>query len=219
MAPCGPPGSATVKQAWCGLGGQDHLTDFIGWIRLEVIQKNARWRKSGGWWWGACWFTNVTDLFDEIVQQILSAISNNQHGVLARKSTGTNLLNCFQDWQIAIENEKLIDIIYLDFQKAFDSLVHNKIIAKLSSYGLRYELLSWIGEFLTGRMQRVVIDGVLSNPTEALSGVVQGSVLGPLFSFNLLMILLIVWISARSILHHAVFLQTIWKFIAHMTPW
>ena len=107
-------------------------------------------------------------------------ISNNQHGFLARKSTGTNLLNCFQDWQIAIKNKKLIDIIYLDFQKAFDSLVHNKIIAKLSSYGLRYELLSWIREFLTGRMQRVAIDGVLSNPTEVLSGVVQGSVLGPL---------------------------------------
>ena len=107
-------------------------------------------------------------------------IANSQHGFLARKSTGTNLLNCFQDWQIAIKNKKLIDIIYLDFQKAFDSLVHNKIIAKLSSYGLRYELLSWICEFLTGRTQRVVIDGVLSNPIEVLSGVVQGSVLGPL---------------------------------------
>ena len=56
-------------------------------------------------------------------------ISNNQHGFLARRSTGTNLLNCFQDWQIAIKNKQLIDIIYLDFQKAFDSLIHNKIIA------------------------------------------------------------------------------------------
>ena len=107
-------------------------------------------------------------------------ISNNQHDFLARKSTGTNLLNGFQDWQIAIKNKKLIAIIYLDFQKAFDSLVHNKIIAKLSSYGLRYELLSWIREFLTDRMRRVVIDVVLSILTEVLSGVVQGSVLGPL---------------------------------------
>ena len=58
-----------------------------------------------------------------------------------KKSTGSNLLNCFQDWQMSIKNRKLLDIIYLDFQKAFDSLVHNKIIAKLSAYGIGYELL------------------------------------------------------------------------------
>ena len=53
-----------------------------------------------------------------------------------------------------------------DFQKAFSSLVHNKIIAKLSSYSLQYELLFWITEFLTGRMQKVLIHGVLSSPID-----------------------------------------------------
>ena len=107
-------------------------------------------------------------------------ISDKQHGFLARKSTGTNLLSCFQDWQLSIKSRKLIDIIYIDFQKAFDSLVHSKILTKLNSYGICYELLYWIQSFLTDRVQRVVIDGVLSNPIVISSGVVQGSVLGPL---------------------------------------
>ena len=107
-------------------------------------------------------------------------ISKNQHGFLARKSTGTNLLDCFQDWQLSIKNRKLIDIVYLDFQKAFDSLVHSKILVKLASYGIGYELLTWIQTFLTGRSQRVVIEGLLSDPIPVNSGVVQGSVLGPL---------------------------------------
>ena len=86
----------------------------------------------------------------------------------------------FRTGKLQLKIKKLIDIIYLDCQKAFDSLVHNNIMAELSSYGLRYELLSWSREFLTGRMQKVVIDGVLSNPIKVLSGVVQGSDLGPL---------------------------------------
>ena len=107
-------------------------------------------------------------------------ISDNQHGFLTRRSTGTNLLSCFHDWHLSIKSKRVIDIIYIDFHKAFDSLVHNKILAKLNSYGVTYELLYWIQSFLAGRVQRVVIDGVLSDPIAVLSGVVQGSVLGPL---------------------------------------
>ena len=78
-------------------------------------------------------------------------------------------------FQWSVKNKILIDIIYLDFKKAFDSLVHPKVIAKIASYGVNYELLSWIQAFLTGRSQRVVIAGVLSNPIAVVSGVVQGS--------------------------------------------
>ena len=96
------------------------------------------------------------------------------------KSTGTNLLSCLQDWQLSIKHRKLIDIVYLDFKKAFDSLVHSKILVKLSCYGIGHELLEWIHSFLTGRTQRVIVDNVLSEPIAVGSGVVQGSVLGPL---------------------------------------
>ena len=107
-------------------------------------------------------------------------LSKAQHGFLTRKSTGTNLLSCLHDWQFSLKNKSSIDIIYIDFKKAFDSLVHSKIIAKLSAYGIGYELLSWIQAFLTGRTQPVIIDNALSSYIDVSSGVVQGSVLGPL---------------------------------------
>ena len=66
------------------------------------------------------------------------------------------------------------------FSKTFDSLVHNEIIAKLSAYGIGYELLYWIEAFLTGRSQMVLVEDMLSSSIPVSSGVVQGSVLGPL---------------------------------------
>ena len=121
-------------------------------------------------------------IHDQLMCYLLdhSLITKAQHGFLANKSTGSNLLSCFNDRHLSVKNRKFIDIIYLDFKKAFDSLVHPKVIAKIASYGVNYELLSWIQAFLTGRSQRVVIENVLSNPIAVGSGVVQGSVLGPL---------------------------------------
>ena len=81
---------------------------------------------------------------------------------------------------VLTQKQESIDIIYIDFKKAFDSLVYSKIIAKLSAYGIGYELLSWIQVFLTGRTQRVIVDNALSSSIDVSSGVVQGSVLGPL---------------------------------------
>ena len=87
--------------------------------------------------------------------------------------------------QLFIKSRKLIDIIYIDFQKALDSLVYSKILSKLTSYGICYEFfLYWIQSFLTDLVQRVFIDGVLSDPIAVSSVVVQDSVLGPLI-FNL----------------------------------
>ena len=117
-------------------------------------------------------------------------LSKAQHGFLTKKSTGTNLLSCLRDWQLSIKGNKLVDIIYLDFKIAFDSLVHTKITAKLESYGIGYELLYWLQSFLKGRSQRVIVDNVLSKSIEVTSGVVQGSVLGPtIFIFSLMTLL------------------------------
>ena len=71
------------------------------------------------------------------------------------------------------------DIIYLDFEKAFDSVCHSKLLAKLERYGIRDPLLKWFSSYLNGRLQRVILNGLYSNWNEVKSGIRQGSLLGP----------------------------------------
>ena len=90
-------------------------------------------------------------------------ISEHQHGFLSRRSTCTQLLDSFQDWVVSLSNRKAVDVVYIDFSKAFDSVVYSKLLIKLSSYGIKYELLAWLNSFLVGRCQCVSIDGVFLN--------------------------------------------------------
>ena len=69
------------------------------------------------------------------------ALNNSQHGFLTSKSTTTHLLECSLDWNLALRSRKAVDVIYLDFAKAFDSVVHSKLVAKLNSYGVNNMVL------------------------------------------------------------------------------
>jgi len=105
-------------------------------------------------------------------------ITPEQHGFLSRRSTVTNLLECSSDWNIAIDAGCGVDIIYLDYAKAFDSVVHSKLIAKLELYGTHPIMLHWINSFLSDRSHKVRVGSSLSD-VPVISGVPQGSVLGP----------------------------------------
>ena len=78
-----------------------------------------------------------------------------------------------------IDEGSPVYIIYLDFQKAFDKVPHQRLLIKLKTHGIGDGIIDWI-EWLTDRRQRVVVDGEVSNLKSVLSGVPQGSVLGPL---------------------------------------
>jgi len=73
-----------------------------------------------------------------------------------------------------------VDVIYLDFQKAFDKVPHKRLIARLEEIGIQGNLLNWIRKWLKGRKQRVVINGKASQWREVDSGMPLGSILGPL---------------------------------------
>ena len=107
-------------------------------------------------------------------------LNQNQHGFRPGRSCLTQLLAHFDNIVSLLEDGQNVDVIYLDFSKAFDKVDHNILLTKLSSIRINGKTLRWIQEFLTNRTQRVMVNGKLSAPHEVKSGVPQGSVLGPL---------------------------------------
>jgi hypothetical protein len=99
---------------------------------------------------------------------------------LSRRSTATQLIECVNDWTLALNSRHSVDCVYIDFAKAFDSVVHTKLCAKLIYFGIKGKLLNWITAFLSYRTQQVKVGGKLSGIVDVISGVPQGSVLGPL---------------------------------------
>ena len=106
-------------------------------------------------------------------------LSANQWGFCLGKSTIQALLTATNDWLEMMESGIEAAAVFFDFTKAFDS-VRKPLIEKLQAIGLDAYLVQWITDYLTNRMQYVVVIGVASKPLSVISGVPQGSVLGPL---------------------------------------
>ena len=126
-------------------------------------------------------------LMESIIKDILCSsllaagrITKQQHAFIIKHSTTTNLLESTYDWTISLNNRTPVDVLYIDFSKAFDSVVHSKLTHKLRQIGLPDLLISWITAFLTDRSQQVRIENVISHMSKVTSGVPQGSVLGPI---------------------------------------
>lgn len=124
-------------------------------------------------------------LFESLVTDILSAhfrkvITTKQHGFFSGRSTTTNLVEFTNIATKVVESGRQLDVIYTDFTKAFDKINHEILLNKLESLGVFSMLLQWIGSYITGRKQFVNILGWHSQTFHVLSGVPQGSHLGPL---------------------------------------
>ena len=103
-----------------------------------------------------------------------------QHGFREKRSCETQLLELLEELCRKVSNCHRVDLVLLDFSKAFDKFNHLKLLFKLSTHGIKGKPLKWISSFLGGRTQAVVLERECSSEVSVTSGVPQCSVLGPL---------------------------------------
>jgi hypothetical protein len=107
-------------------------------------------------------------------------LTNSQNGFINKKSCVTNLLETMDLVTNALEENYSIDILFLDFAKAFDSVSHEKLYIKLRDLGFNSSLIKWCKGFLSNRVQIVAIEENVSEWRDVTNGVPQGSVIGAL---------------------------------------
>lgn len=116
---------------------------------------------------------NLTSVVSKVFEHILKSnvmkhldkhniLCENQHGFRRNHSCETQLINTIQDIAMALDQKNQVDMIIMDFAKAFDKVPHRRLLLKMNRYGIRGKVLKWTEAFLTQRKQRVVINGKAS---------------------------------------------------------
>jgi len=133
----------------------------------------------------------LTSVFSKIMERVVASktssymlqhglMNKQQHGFLTKKSTSTNLMESLNDWTLAVNNRQGVSVAHIEYKKAYDSLCHSKLFIKLNAHGITGNLLLWLKDFLHNRSQVTQVGDAYSSENNLVSGIVQGSCLGPL---------------------------------------
>ena len=138
-------------------------------------------------YWPIALTSHLIKVFEKVVRRRLVDFMNthrlfnhSQHGFRGGQSCLSQLINHLDHITSLLEGRSSVEVIYLDFAKAFDKVYIETTFRKLKSLGIRGQLERWLMAFLLGRQQTVIVDGCKLPPCPVVSGVPQGSVLGPL---------------------------------------
>jgi len=118
------------------------------------------------------------EIMDHLTRHHL--LKDSQHGFLPGRSCATNLIVTMDKITKAVDNGEPVDLVYLDFSKAFDKVPHRKLLTKIEVKGIRGDFARWIRNWLSNRKQCVRVNGQESSEADVKSGVPQGTILRPI---------------------------------------